>query len=142
MIYLLHRKTADRERSGGTLFVGRSAFATLEAPVGESWKLWSNRLPDGQYELELVDDDLEINRAYRTRFGSDMHHGMVHLVGTDTNIAMGNRVEDAGYNILVGMSAAGSLLNDTQLAYETVYGILREDIESGAQVMLDLETDR
>lgn len=142
MIYLLHRNVSDWKCSRGILFVGTSSFATLERPAVQSRKPWDTRLPDGQYELELVDDDLEINRVYRRRFGEDMHHGMIRLAGTDTNIAMGNEIGDAGYNILVGMSATDDLLNDTQLAYETVYDILRKDIESGAQVMLDLESCR
>ena len=139
----LHRLNDDGKSTIGVLYVdGKFNCFTLEDTYNEPKIYGKTRIPEGSYAIELRKEGGMVQR-YDAKY--DGHDGMLWLRNVDNfeyvYIHVGNTDDDTDGCILVGRNCStqkGQTINGSVLAYEVLYPLIKEQIEAGYPVNIEV----
>lgn len=137
-ITLQRVRQADRATIG-LLCIGKTKYATLEDEVRDAKIYGETAIPAGTYEIKLRTAGGK-TLQYARRF-PDMHKGMLWLQDVPgfswVYIHIGNFPEDTEGCILVGTNAGTNHINNSRVAYTSIYPKIVEMIEDdGCQIVI------
>jgi hypothetical protein len=137
VIVTLQRRFLSSAYTVGDLTFGEVAMVTMEQA-----KRSGDLLPAGQYVLCLDRSNTELDDLYEITFGGSFHRGLLCLQDeTHHAFRVGSQCLRGDGSILVGLANNKGSLSESMNAYREMYPLLRDAIESGAEVMIDVRED-